>query len=358
MSSTPICHASAALLRHPEILASTPGKQYDPPILLCSVQLVDRLKMPSTTFSDNETYLEQEQAFKELRARQANYNEFIRGLTPKYSVVWFEIAKCYACLLATLFLSCKLELSHHWPAVFPLAAVFGSCIHYMSLFLHEGAHFLLAPSKPQNDLLCNLFLGIFIGQDVKNYREVHFEHHRKLGSLDDPERTYQQTLNLRFVLECLTGIVVLKVIRSRRNAAPLRHGRSARLTLLAIVLQMAILALALVTHRYLFALSWVLGITSIFPLLGALRQLLEHKPSKEIAHYFPFQATARIFEGPLSTILGGAGFDKHLLHHLEPQVSCTRLTELQEFLAESGYQSVLHFAKGSYGSVFKKLFSQ
>jgi hypothetical protein len=59
----------------------------------------------------------------------------------------------------------------------------------------------------------------------------------------------------------------------------------------------------------------------------------------------------------LGSTLGGAGFDRHLLHHWDPQVSYTRLPELERFLLNTKASAALS-AKESYISTFKRLFSK
>jgi fatty acid desaturase len=39
--------------------------------------------------------------------------------------------------------------------------------------------------------------------------------------------------------------------------------------------------------------------------------------------------------GPLASTFGGAGFNRHLLHHWEPTVPYPRLAELERYLADT-----------------------
>ena len=54
-------------------------------------------------------------------------------------------------------------------------------------------------------------------QDIRQYRGIHFDHHRYLGTTRDTERSYFDPFSLRFLLESLTGIRVLKVILLRQE---------------------------------------------------------------------------------------------------------------------------------------------
>jgi hypothetical protein len=95
----------------------------------------------------------------------------------------------------------------------------------------------------------------------------------------------------------------------------------------------------------------------VFPFLGAVRQLLEHRDDEadanidytQIAHG-PF---TRIFgSGPFSSTFGGAGFNRHLLHHWEPNVSYTNLSQLEEFLAGTEMQPTMNGRRATYSGVF------
>ena len=60
--------------------------------------------------------------------------------------------------------------------------------------------------------------------------------------------------------------------------------------------------------------------------------------------------------GPLASTLGGAGFNRHLLHHWEPQLSCTRLAELERFLENTELKPALDAHRTSYVREWLRLF--
>lgn len=100
----------------------------------------------------------------------------------------------------------------------------------------------------------------------------------------------------------------------------------------------------------------------VFPLFGALRQLLEHR-NEGIDPAIDFQtqdhgAYTRMFSGPLSKTFGGAGFNRHLLHHWEPQVSYTNLPELEAFLEGTELRRVMASRRSTYFRTFRRLWPQ
>jgi len=101
------------------------------------------------------------------------------------------------------------------------------------------------------------------------------------------------------------------------------------------------------------ALSWMLGIGFVFPFLGATRQLLEHRrpDADDRADYTRSDhgTYTRLFAGGLfGSTFGAAGFNRHLLHHWEPQVSYTNLPELEEFLAQTPMRGVMDTHRSTY----------
>ena len=109
------------------------------------------------------------------------------------------------------------------------------------------------------------------------------------------------------------------------------------------------------------ALAWVFGVGLVFPFVGATRQLLEHrKPdADDTANYFQVDhgSYTRLFDaGFFASIFGGAGFNRHLLHHWEPQISYTNLAELECFLAKTPMRNVMDQYRTTYVRAEAQLF--
>ncbi|MDP3897353.1 MAG: fatty acid desaturase [Mesorhizobium sp.] len=306
-----------------------------------------------------------------------SYRDFLKSLKPDYARVRRDVAFGYLMIALTL-LVCAVLPRLGVPAIVMalLSAVsIGYWIAYLQLFIHEGAHYNLAPDREGSDRFCDRYVAWMVGTTVAAYRKVHFQHHRALGTPEDSEHTYFFPLNLMFFIKGLLGIRAMEVIFARKaivdgtgatkaKDAPEKAagpGFNAAL-LLAPLAHGGIVMAAYLAGLWWVALAWLVGVGMIFPFLGALRQLLEHRDEDAMADtdYFrvPHGAMTRMFrDGAFSSTFGGAGFNRHLLHHWEPQISYTNLPEYEAFLENTHARPILEQRRTTYGSTFLKLLS-
>jgi fatty acid desaturase len=292
--------------------------------------------------------------------------DFVRGLAPRYGIVYRDITFGYVCLIlfcALTALAPSAGLS--WLAAGVIGALpIGYCIAYLQLFIHEGAHFNLAADKRRSDLLCDLLISWMAGTSVANYRIVHFRHHRELGTTDDSEHTYFYPLNLMFIVKSLTGWRALEVLAFRKRMQPsVAAKKNFSLPWHALIgagAHVAIILTSFYVGLWSLALAWSLAVILVFPFFGAMRQLLEHRKGDAQGDIDYFKqshgAYSRLFgDNPIDATFGGAGFNRHLLHHWEPQVSYTNLKELEAFLCDTPLRSRIDERRTSYASAFVSL---
>jgi fatty acid desaturase len=300
------------------------------------------------------------------------YHIFRKSLKPVYWKVWFDIALGYVAIAAICIALAEIPYPGWVTAV--LAAVVASAPlgylhHYLGLFMHEAAHHNIAPSRRANDLLANIFLGVPQGYSVQSYRPAHFGHHREIGSPEDPERHYFHALDWELVILTFSGVRTAREIRQRLSQAaksgPAPTASSAKPGINWVMIGGALLHGSIVvgsvaTGHWPLGLAWTLGFLIWFPFFITLRQILEHRDfdaAKETDFtQVPHGAISRVFgDGPVARTLGAAGFSRHLLHHWEPQVSCTRLRDLEAFLLETEVGPIIRARRETYLSALGKL---
>ncbi len=295
------------------------------------------------------------------------YSEFKLKLTPKYFVVWRDIALSYVAMGIVAAALISVHSARLWivlPSI-PLGAIFlGFIFAYLNLFFHEAAHWNLARNRDVSDRLADFFIGTFFGQSIKAYRAVHFGHHQNHGTPADSEYSYFDALNMRFFVGALFGVRAFQVVRRRESFADGtgQVSKSASKVALArgLLVNGLIVGGSVWAGYWAFALAWAAGLASVFPFFNATRQLLEHRDElandsanyAEVAH----GRINRLFgDSLLAQTLGGAGFNRHLLHHWEPQVSYTRLAELEAFVLQTPYAELFRQRQTTYVRTFLKL---
>jgi fatty acid desaturase len=290
-----------------------------------------------------------------------DYSRYRRSLSADYRKVWLDIAAGYACLILIIAITASVR------GVLPgiVAALLGAIgigytIAYLQLFIHEAAHGNLAPGRKANDRLANALIAWQVGTRIADYRRTHSEHHRSLGEDGDTEVSYRKNLTPRFILEMIVGVHAVRVFLSRkpapdRTAKQSSGGKAKALQgpLIGAGIHLALIGSLLAAGAWPAALAWIAGAGSIYPLLATLRQILEHRPLRIEGEG---GAVTRLFgDGILSKTFGGAGFNRHFLHHLEPQISYTRLADFEAYLSGTIIGPSLAARRSSYFRTFASL---
>jgi fatty acid desaturase len=275
------------------------------------------------------------------------FDAFRRTLKPRFVKVWVDILGGHVALIAcAAALVWATQRFGFWSlAAVPFAGLFiGYVVAYLLLFFHEAAHFNIAANRKTNDALANALIGIFVGQDIRRYREIHFNHHRHLGTIRDTERTYFAAMTPRLLFEALFGIAALRVLAGREKDTKAENKSSTNLfhrqLVTGLLFHAAILATALYFRQFAFVASWIIGVGLVFPFFATIRQVLEHRsesadPTANYARQDHGPCNRMFGSGIVASTLGGAGFNRHILHHWEPQISYTCLGALEAYLRDT-----------------------
>lgn len=304
------------------------------------------------------------------------WKDFRRQLTPDYGVVAANITLSWSMIALAVLGSVALNsLGITWLsyALIPVGGLwFAYWIQSYSSHFHESAHFNFAP-RHLNDSLSRIFLTPFIGLDVKSYRVSHWQHHRFLGDPRDTEISYHEPLTLQRILEGFSGIYLVRSLaRYLRNYRRLSQtpaypqNETSKVDFFwpiayAFFIQSAVLFLLFYFISLPAALAWGSGLFLFGSFLSILRQTLEHR-SLEAADGVDFK---KVPHGPInrlfgcdvfSTNFGGAGFNRHLLHHWDPNISYTCFDEMEEFLLETAVHDEIEHQRTTYWKTFREMF--
>lgn len=295
------------------------------------------------------------------------YQDLRPALEPRFGVVYRDLALGWLVLVGVV---AGLVVARAFsPALAGLlvpigALAVGLALHHLFLFLHEASHYNLARDRARNDRLANALLAPLLGQSVGQYRRIHFDHHRFLGTTRDPERSYFEPLSAGFVLRSLLGVRLVQAGLQRFRHGTAGPGQAAPelgFVAAAAVLHGGLVLISLATGQWPLAIAWAAGVGVVLPFLSSVRQTLEHR-SAEARSDVDYAAvdhgeTNRLFgEGLLPALVGGAGFNRHLLHHWDPQLSYTRLADLEDFLRDTELAAKLAAQRTTYARTFSQLF--
>ncbi len=305
------------------------------------------------------------EAFSEIRPKiigpnGETYAELRRQLKPHWFLVWLDML--LTPILGLAFLHIVVQMctgSIFWQAVslIPGGAIGGLIVHKMTLFLHESAHFNLSPNRKINDVMADIYVGRFLFTSAKQYRLPHLTHHRLLGSVEDPERSYFLPLTIPRIIGALFGSSVIASMR----VGSVETASRIRLTNLILGFSTHLICVAFIFSFFgLHGLTlWILSAYSWMPFWVTIRQTLEHRsitadPQADYTQ-LPHGPLTRNFSGIGTIFLGGVGFSNHLLHHWDPGISYTQLSSLRKKLSQSVAGMILNNQTSSYTYVFRKL---
>jgi fatty acid desaturase len=306
-------------------------------------------------------------SFGRLRTRLVtadgtSYRDIRAGLSPRWGVVLIDALATWLALAAIVGIAIAVPGSAVVVAVVVtiLAALgIGVCVHRLGLFVHEGVHNNVAPGR-LNDVVTNVLGGVATVTDVRDYRPVHLAHHRYLGTDADTERTYMSRLDPGFLLRAATGVHVLAVMRRRRALADTAAGRHVAVTVAGALFHVAVVVVLALLGYWAAAVAWLIGVSAVYPVVQSTRQLLEHRHDAAVGdlteHPENLRPFTRLFSSdPLGPVVGGAGFNRHLLHHWDPGLSYTQFRRLERWLRTTEAEHLMAPRRGTYRRTFRRL---
>lgn len=237
----------------------------------------------------------------------------------------------------------------------------GFWIHALSLYIHEGAHGNLSENKKLNDLISNILSTVLLSINLSEYRTKHWKHHKHLGTIHDTENSYFNSLSFKNIIKFLTGLWSLTVItnsNNKKNEISINFYSK----IIFLLIHGFFLLILLFENNYHLFLFYILSFFIFYPFFGIIRQILEHRNylADNKVDYFKVDhgENNKIFgDSFFSKYFGAAGFNKHLLHHINPNISYTKFNDFEKNLNQNPkYKNILQENRTSYIKAFKNLF--
>ena len=302
-----------------------------------------------------------------------DYISFKKELSIKSYVILINIILPWVMICVNVFLISQIQNLYLNLLMIPTSAFWMAFwVRAYLLHFHEIAHFNIHKNKKINDIIGNVFFTPFFGMWIKQYRKHHWKHHNHLGTHEDTEVSYHNPINLGEIISGLTGIYILKILFKYFLYFSKKNDESNYLqniflfissVSLMIVTQIIISFILYNFFSIFLAVSWLLGFFIFSPFLEKIRQTCEHRSfdsSKDIDYKkVEHGPVTRLFgDDFFSKYFGAAGFNKHLLHHIDPEVSYTRFKELEDFLVKSDLSNLILSNRSSYSKTFKSLYNK
>jgi fatty acid desaturase len=303
-----------------------------------------------------------------------SYTEFRKTLITPFNRVQMSIAMNLVLIISAVILA--LNYPYFTVLVF-LAIPLALIEHRVLNVLHEGAHYLIAKKRSMNDLVTNVLSGWFVIADVDQYRITHIQHHRNLGSFEDPKLSHMDKLDFTWLVSAISGFKTLSIVIQRKKFRETKlkdykpKSRHFLVPLIGIVIHISIVMLIAGINLNV-ALWWIITSYILAPFLGILRNVLEHRYLEKIdsrvwdevigrdnltSDYS--QVTTRMFTiSPLSQIWGSMGFTRHLIHHWDPSISYIHLKKVNIFLLDTKIGPLLQSQETTFSRTVKALWNK
>ena len=213
----------------------------------------------------------------------------------------------------------------------------------LSVLMHECGHRTLFRTAKLNDVVGQWLCALPVMNDQPSYARGHLEHHRKAGTVDDPDLSNYQSYPIsrdsfrRKMIRDLTGQTGIKLMGSIFRGASGAISREKRDSALPLLQQLAVqLALFMVlsvcgiSWAYLL---WAVAYLTVFMFIIRVRQVAEHAAVPDLFDPDPRMNT-RTVDAPWwqRLLFAPNGVNYHMEHHFMASVPCYRLRALREHL--------------------------
>ncbi|VAW01599.1 Fatty acid desaturase, partial [hydrothermal vent metagenome] len=269
----------------------------------------------------------------------------------------------------------------------------------LSILMHDAAHGLLHPNRRINNFAGQWLSGAATGSDLHSYRAYHLTHHKFTQQPEDPDLGLSRPFPTskasmkRKIIRDLTGQTFFKQRSSQFAKAwlgikallsgardepgtqrdtsagrPLNNSSRAGIGTTSesiqgsiitaktvgrfLLVQLAVLAVSLLTIGIIPFLIWIVALATTFQLILRIRNIAEHACTATGGDD-PFSHARTTYASWWEqAILAPYWVNFHSEHHLFMGVPCYNLPDANRLLIEKGYGPRMTLAKG-YGEVLR-----
>ncbi len=208
----------------------------------------------------------------------------------------------------------------------------------LNILGHEAAHRLLFSNRRVNDFVGRWLLGYPSFQAMLAYRRAHFAHHRDEMGPEEPDLLLYSGYPIppdswrRKLRRDATGVSAYKNFRGLAQAARRRAPEALQI----LVVQIVLVAGAVVLDRPLMYVVWLVSWSTVWRVSNRLRSIAEHgglirsKDRRLTTHVIRQSRSARFWMVPYHT-----GW--HLAHHVDMGVPWRNLPLFHQELVDAGW---------------------
>lgn len=201
--------------------------------------------------------------------------------------------------------------------------------HGLALLGHDGTHGLFARNKRWNDLLANALCFWPLGAALEGYRAFHLQHHKHLGTSEDPEMTLAPAYQIpvtsgqiaRRALLDLAGLGVSLIADFMLKVRPKKLAH----LLPPLIWQLSLVAACFALDQLWIAGMWFAAQLTSFSMAFRLRSATEHHAMRDGTHRFEATLLSRYVYLPHNTFC-------HYEHHRYASVPCYGLPLLRRLI--------------------------
>lgn len=266
-------------------------------------------------------------------------------LTPMPYYGYWGVARVFGPLIVVIAVSPWLVFytGSYW-SLFLTAPFIGAFAHKITIVMHECGHNSLFANPKMNKAIGHLG-GAFLGSDFNEFKRIHWLHHMRLATSDDPQGpdflNYKEASVFKIIWHLINPLFFQSIYKlilfnfgprgvkgERDNLA---RGKTFRYFINRMLLTIALQFLLATLATSFWQLPWLVllypAATSTFGLFfSRIRSFCEHisspqSPGEENVRTHLSNAFDRIMMFEMN-------FNYHVEHHLFPAVACCHLPEV------------------------------